>query len=144
MSEPGSDKYEDYRTEYEMLFKSFISLGNMKWLGYGVFFTVNSILVAVLGFSMSQEIDVDIAGSNAFDLTIKAAGVFTAAIAIYSAMSLHAAQIAVVKRGVEIEKELYCRIVTIYGEIFHPQPYGTIVGAVFFGCLWVASFFLVG
>jgi hypothetical protein len=44
----------DMRMEYGHLMSGYMSLVNMFWVGYGAFFTINSLFATALGVSYSQ------------------------------------------------------------------------------------------
>ncbi len=44
----------DVRLEYSLLVTNFVTLANMFWVGYGAFFTINTLLATGLGVSYSD------------------------------------------------------------------------------------------
>src|SRR2546430_16759007 len=110
-ADKGAQRIEDARMEYGHLFTAYASLANMFWLGYGAFFTVNTLFATGLGLSYS-----DAAKSlnpkflTLVHILIPAAGMFISIIAIVVARQIVFFQKLVDKRGTELESVLFARI----------------------------------
>jgi len=130
------------RMEYGHLMSGYMSLVNMFWVGYGAFFTINSLFATALGVSYSQNAQ-SMSPSFLFlvHLLIPMAGMFISACAIYAAILITTNLILVATRGRELE-------VKLRSEIFrrmhiHKFPGWTTVGALFFAALWLTTLFAI-
>ena len=145
-SRAADNEVLDARMEYGHLVTSYMSLVNMFWLGYGAFFTINSLLATALGVSYSQNAE----SMNAkflflIHVLIPSTGIFISWCAIYAARQIASSQHLIEVRGEELESTVL-RAAIFHGLRRHPRttPYWTIVGALFFGALWVSAFLALG
>lgn len=134
----------DARMEYGHLVSSYMSLVNMFWVGYGAFFTLNSLLAAGLSYSYSDN-------WKTFDKTfltfihylLPCLGVSISSVAIYAALMLVNMQRAICDRGVELEtKLLRDRIFHGLQHYSHRFPSATVIGSTLFALLWAGSFLI--
>jgi hypothetical protein len=136
----------DARMEYGHLVTSYMSLVNMFWLGYGAFFTINSLLATALGVSYSTNADsMNPKFLFLIHVLIPSTGIFISWCAIYAARQIADTQRLIEERGKGLESTVL-RAAIFHGLGKHPRttPVLTIVGAVFFGALWLSSFLAVG
>lgn len=134
----------DARMEYGHLMSSYISLANMFWLGYGAFFTINSLFATALGVAYSQ-------GAQSMNpwflffvhFLIPLAGVFISACAIYAAVLIVRSQSLIETRGRELEAVLRSAIFTRMKVRPGRFPGWTTAGALFFAAIWVSTFFAI-
>lgn len=127
----------DARMEYGLLITTYTSLAQMMWIGYGAFFTLNTLLATGLGFSYSD-------GSKVFSrwllkLThagIPAIGIVIAIIAIYAAIQIRQMLAVTNDRGRELEVLLFARMFSRSEAYSRKKPFATIVGSLLFLLLW--------
>jgi hypothetical protein len=99
----------DARMEYGHLVTVYLAAANMMWVGFGAFFTINTLLITGLGFSYT-----DIAKAfptkllSFLHVAIPLTGVCISASAIYAAKLISNAQDRIRERATEVEK---CQIV---------------------------------
>jgi hypothetical protein len=144
MSQTENDEILDARMEYGHLVSSFMSLVSMFWVGYGAFFTLNSLLAAGLSYSYSESWkSFDKAFLAFIHYLIPCVGIFMSAVAIYAALMLVKMQRAICVRGIDLETRL------LHAQIFHGlKPYShrfpsaTVIGSALFGLLWAGSFLI--
>jgi len=132
----------DARMEYDHLLKIYLSLANMFWVGYGAFFTINTLLATALGFSYSS-------GAQSFDETflklarplLSVTGMFTSLIVIYAAIRINKFQILVKRRGRELEKLIFARAFTELQPYSKSFPTGTTIGSLLFLAIWASALY---
>jgi hypothetical protein len=135
----------DARMEYGHLMSTYMSLVNMFWLGYGAFFTINSLFATALGISYSQNAQsMDPWFLLLLHLLIPMAGIFISGCAIYAAILIVRNQRLTEQRGCELETAV------LRSQIFQRMrgrsskyPNWTIVGALFFAALWLSTLFAI-
>ena len=128
----------DARMEYGLLMSTYTSLAQMMWVGYGAFFTLNTLLATGLGFSYSD-------GSRVLSswllklihIGIPAIGIVIAVIAIYAAIEIRRMLALTNDRGRELEVLLYARMFSRSEAYSRKKPVATIVGSSLFLLLWV-------
>ena len=131
----------DARMEYGHLMTTYMSLVNMFWLGYGAFFTINSLLATALGVSYSA----NAAGMSTrflylVHVLIPSTGIFMSACAIYAAILIVRNMRRIEKRGKELETDvLHATIFSRLGS--RSWPFWTSIGSLCFAALWVSTFF---
>ena len=100
-----SNEILDARMEYGLLMSNYITLANMFWVGYGAFFTINSLLATALGVSYSQTAQpLDAIFLLLVHVLIPITGIFISACAIYAVVMIADNQRLVEQRGREIER----------------------------------------
>lgn len=131
----------DARMEYGHLMTTYVSLANMVWIGFGAFFTINSLLATALGVSYSDSAAraIDKVAIHALHILIPATGIFISWVAIHAAQSIKNAQHLAVLRGRKLEELLYARIFEGLEPFSSRPPTATTVGSLFFGAMWVAA-----
>jgi hypothetical protein len=134
----------DARMEYNHLISGYVSLANMFWVGYGAFFTINSLLATALGVSYSQNAQsMDFRFLILIHVLIPLTGIFISACAICAAVKIANRMRLAEQRGQELESTLLSAV------IFHrlharSAPVWTNIGALFFAALWMSALFAVG
>lgn len=143
--EQGAGKEQhvlDARMEYGLLATSLISLANMFWVGYGAFFTINTLLATGLGLSHSAASHgINATFLNIVHVVIPITGMFISCVAISAAYNIRKMQRLVVVRGRELEKLLFARTFSelkTYSESF-PTP--TAIGSILFGVIWAGALY---
>lgn len=130
----------DARMEYGHLLTTYLSLANMFWVGYGAFFTINTLLATGLGFSYSETAkSLDKTFLTLVHVLIPVTGMFISLVAIYTAMAITKFQGLINKRGRELETLLFARIFT--GLQPYSAPIGTIIGSILFLALWAGALY---
>jgi|SRR5882724_4996540 len=134
----------DARMEYGHLVTVYLALANMMWLGFGAFFTINTLLVTGLGFSYT-EIARSISENLLFFLhvAIPITGMCVSAIAVYAAVLIFNAQKQTRERGVQLEKLLSAKMFTTRAAQAGSFPYATAVGSSCFFVMWSGVFVAV-
>ncbi len=100
----------DATMEYGHLLTTYLSLANMFWVGYGAFFTINTLLATGLGFSYSDTAKpLDRTFLTLVHFLTPATGIFISLVAIYTAMVITKFQGLINKRGRELETLLVAR-----------------------------------
>jgi hypothetical protein len=142
MSDTNNQQLTDARMEYGHLLTSYLSLVNMFWVGYGAFFTINTLLATGLFFSYSE-------GAKSLDkgflaiihILLPMTGVFVAVVAIWVARAITSYQGKINERGRELETLLFAKIFT--GSQSHSKrfPMWSTVGSLFFLALWAAALY---
>jgi len=109
----------------------------MMWLGFGAFFTINTLLITGLGFSYA-----DIAKSISavllyfLHVAIPLTGMCMSIIAVYAAVLIFNAQKQARERGVQLEKFLSAKMFTTRAARTASFPYATAVGSSCFFIMW--------
>lgn len=130
----------DLRAEYPLLVSAGFSLRNMYWLGYGAFFTINTLLATTLVFSYSERSN--LLGSvflTILHFFIPVTGVFISIVAVYTSYRINRLERIVIARGMAKDKILYNRMFTsIEG---HTQGFSwpTAIGSLLFLVMWAAA-----
>lgn len=132
----------DARMEYGHLLTTYLSLASMFWVGYGAFFTINTLLATGLGFSYSD-------ASKSFDnkfltlmhVLIPLTGMFISLVAIYTARAITDFQRLINKRGRELEILLFARIFTGLEPYSDRPPIATIIGSLLFLAVWAGALY---
>ena len=127
----------DARMEYGLLMSTYTSLAQMMWVGYGAFFTINTLLATGLGFSYSD-------GSTALSssllrvihIAIPAIGIVISMIAIYAAIEIRRMLALTNARGRELEGLLYAKMFSRTEAYSRKKPIATVVGSLLFMFLW--------
>jgi hypothetical protein len=133
----------DARMEYGHLLTALQSLGNMYWVGYGAFFTINTLLATALGFSYSTM--ASSLGPKFLSLThavVPLTGMFMCGVAIYTAWFIANLQRRAVARGNELETILSARMFSQLGPHSGGYPISTTIGALMFLLLWAGALFV--
>jgi hypothetical protein len=127
----------DARMEYGHLVTVYLALANMMWLGFGAFFTINTLLVTGLGFSYT-EIAKSISGALLYFLhvAIPLTGMCMSLIAVYAAVLIFNAQKQARERGAQLEKFLSAKMFTTRAARASSFPYATAVGSSCFFIMW--------
>jgi hypothetical protein len=130
----------DARMEYGHLITVYLALANMMWIGYGAFFTINTLLVTGLGFSYA-EIAKSISGSLLFFLhiAIPITGMCMSTIAVYAAILISKTQNKTRDRGIQLEQLLSAKMFTMRARA-NSFPYATAVGSSCFFVMWSGVF----
>ena len=132
----------DARMEYGHLLTIYVSLANMFWVGYGAFFTINTLLATGLGFSYSETAkSLDKTFLTLVHVLIPVTGMFISLVAIYAARMITKFQGLIDKRGRELETLLFARIFTGLQPYSERFPIGTTVGSLLFLALWVVALY---
>jgi hypothetical protein len=123
--------------EYGHLVTVYLALANMMWLGFGAFFTINTLLVTGLGFSYT-EIARSISETLLFFLhvAIPITGMCMSLIAVYAAILIFNAQKNARERGAQLEKVISARMFTTTVARAASFPYATAVGSSCFFIMW--------
>jgi hypothetical protein len=126
----------DARMEYGHLVTVSLALANMMWLGFGAFFTINTLLVTGMGFSYT-EIARGISETLLVFLhvAIPITGMSMSLIAIYAAVLISRAQKQARDRGVQLEILLSAKMFTNSG-VRASFPYATAFGSSCFLVIW--------
>lgn len=144
-TEERKQEIEDARMEYGHLMSNYMSLVNMFWIGYGAFFTINSLLATMLGLSYSR----DIATFNSkflllIHILIPATGIFISACAAYASIKIVEMQKRINERGRALEDTLlHAHIFQGLRSYSERSPIATILGSGFFALMWAATFFAI-
>jgi hypothetical protein len=131
---------DDARMEYGHLMTSYMSLANMFWIGFGAFFTINSLLATALGVSYSQSAQA--LGKPSIDavrILIPVVGIFISFAAVDAARKIRAAQHHAVIRGRKLEELLSARIFEGLEPYSRKAPTSTIIGSLLFALLWAST-----
>lgn len=135
----------DARMEYGHLVSTYMSLVNMFWLGYGAFFTINSLFATALAVSYSQNAQtMDPWFLFLFHLLVPIAGIFISSCAIFAALLIVRNQRLTEQRGCELEKSV------LGSQIFRRMqgraskyPHWTMTGALLFAAMWLSALFAI-
>jgi hypothetical protein len=135
----------DARMEYGHLMTNYMSMVNMFWLGYGAFFTINSLLATALGISYAQSAQSIIPTFLLLiHILIPATGIFISMCAIYASWMIVKMQRLINERGRELESTLLsAKIFRASQRYSERSPAATICGSIFFALMWAAAFFAV-
>jgi hypothetical protein len=134
----------DARMEYGHLMSNYMTLVNMFWVGYGAFFTINSLFATALGISYSDNAKgMDKRFLYLIHVLIPLTGIFISACAIYAAVKIADSERLIQERGRELESTVL-RAAIFRGLQERGTPVWTIIGALFFAILWASSFLAVG
>ena len=127
----------DARMEYGHLVTVYLALANMMWLGFGAFFTINTLLVTGLGFSYTDTAK-SISGRLLVFLhvAIPLTGMCMSSIAVYAAILISNAQKHTRERGIELEKLLSAKMITRRSARAASFPYATAIGSSCFFIMW--------
>jgi hypothetical protein len=136
-----SNEILDARMEYGLLMSNYITLANMFWVGYGAFFTINSLLATALGVSYSEAArPLDATFLLLIHMLIPLTGMFISACAIYSVVMMALNQHLVAQRGQELEtKLLHALIFKRMRSRSKPLPLWTIIGSLLFALIWASA-----
>jgi len=120
---------------------TYVSLANMFWIGYGAFFTINSLLATALGVSYSDAAANAIhkIALHAIQILIPATGIFISFVAIQAARMIRKNQRLAVMRGRKLEELLFARIFEGLEPSSNKPPTSTTIGSLFFGVIWFAA-----
>jgi hypothetical protein len=130
----------DARMEYGHLITTYISLANMIWLGYGAFFTINTLLATGLGFSYSETAkSLDQKLLTLVHVLIPVTGMFISLVAIYAAVLISEYERLAVMRGRELETLLFAKIFKQLSAAKYPV--GTIIGSLLFFAIWFGTLY---
>jgi hypothetical protein len=130
----------DARMEYSHLLTTYLSLANMFWIGYGAFFTVNTLLATGLGLSYSESAKlINKIFLTSLQFLIPMTGIFISLVAFYTGIEISKFQKIIVKRGIELEKRLYARIFTEFHPHHRKFPLGTTIGSFLFFLIWFGA-----
>jgi hypothetical protein len=114
----------------------------MFWVGYGAFFTINTLLATGLGLSYSETAKLlDKTFLTLVHVLIPATGMFISLVAIYTARAITIFQGFINRRGRELETFLFCRIFTGLQRYSGRLPIGTIIGSLLFLVLWAGALY---
>jgi len=135
---------ENLRIEYPLLVSASFSIHNMYWLGYGAFFTINTLLATAFDLSYAD-------GSTKLPsvclmvtrFIIPIIGIFISIVAIYTAHLINKTQSAVISRGVEIDAVLHTRMYSLIADQGQSFPWSTAIGSVLFMLIWVGVLYSV-
>ena len=134
----------DARMEYGYLLSNYLALANMVWVGFGAFFTLNTLLATGLGFSYSTTYS----GKNEpfgneflpfVHVLIPVTGMFISLVAIYTARKIDIMQGLIVKRGREIEALLAAETFQYLAPNSGRFPVITTVGSLLFFTIWAGA-----
>jgi hypothetical protein len=132
----------DARMEYGLLLSTYTSLAQMMWLGYGAFFTLNTLMVTGLGFSYSDGAKVlDAWLLQLVHVAIPLIGIVISIISIYAAIEIRRMLALTNKRGRELEELLLARMFSRTEAYSRKKPVATVVGSFLFMLLWVSVLF---
>src|SRR5476649_1436447 len=133
----------DARIEYGHLVTTYVSLTNMFWIGYGAYFTINSLLATVLGISYSDSAAkaMDKVAIHAIHVLIPITGMFISYVSIATARMIRDAQVLAALRGRALENLLSARMFESIGPLSMKFPIFTAIGSCLFGALWFAALF---
>lgn len=121
----------DARMEYGHLMTTYVSLANMVWIGFGAFFTINTLLATGLGVSYSQAAaTADQQFIGLVRTLIPATGMFISVTAIRAAMEIKRFQRLAIARGRQLETLLNARMFA--GMVTSKFPIWTAIGSLFF------------
>jgi len=136
------DEILDARMEYGYLMSNYVTLVNMFWVGYGAFFTINSLFATALGVSYSQNAQsMDSWFLFLIHVLIPLTGVFISGCAIYAAIKIVKNQRLIEERGRELESTVLRAMIFQRLQIHSRRSPGwTIMGALFFAALWASTF----
>lgn len=129
----------DARMEYGLLMNSYLSLSQMMWVGYGAFFTINTLLATGLGFSYASSTSLDRWLVKTIHIMIPVTGVAISVIAIYAAREIATLRLLTNARGRELEKLLFARTFTELRAYSEKKPTATTVGSLLFLAIWLAA-----
>lgn len=133
----------DARMEYGHLLTTYLSLANMFWVGYGAFFTINTLLATGLGFSYSVTANKSLEKTflPLVHVLIPVTGMFISVVAIYAAVEITNFLGLINKRGRELETLLFARIFTGLQSYSDRPPIWTIIGSLLFLELWAGALY---
>ena len=139
--EAGTREQEilDARMEYGLLMGTYLSLAQMMWVGYGAFFTINTLLATGLGFSYGSSICLNTWFVKIVHILIPLTGIAISVIAIYAAREIVALTRLANTRGRELEKLLFSRTFTELRSYSEKGPTATTVGSLLFLAIWVSA-----
>lgn len=127
----------DARMEYGHLVTVYLALANMMWVGFGAFFTINTLLVTGLGFSYTETAKAMPADLLYFlHLAIPVTGACISLIAVYAANLIRDAQRQAHARGSELETLLSAKMFGATAAVSF--PYATALGSGCFFTMWGA------
>jgi hypothetical protein len=126
----------DARMEYGHLVTVYVAAANMMWVGFGAFFTINTLLITGLGFSYT-EIAKAFSPSVLFFLhvAIPLTGACISVSAIYAANLISDAHDRIRERAIEIEKVLDAKLFA-HATRSPSRPYATNIGSLCFFVMW--------
>ena len=132
----------DARTEYGHLVTVYLALANMMWVGFGAFFTINTLLITGLGFSYTEIAKAFPAQLLTFlRIAIPSTGVCISLSAIYAAKLICDAQDKIRERAVEVETLLAAKLferATRSGSVPYAANLGTLCFLRIWGCILIA------
>jgi hypothetical protein len=141
-SDTHEQRITDARMEYGHLLATYLSLANMYWVGYGAFFTINTLLATGLGLSYSEAAKLlDRTFLLLAHILIPTTGIFISVVAIYAAKSIADFQGKINERGRELETILFARIFTGSRRYAERFPKGTAIGSLLFLALWASTLY---
>jgi hypothetical protein len=126
----------DVRMEYGHLVTVYLALANMMWVGFGAFFTINTLLITGLGFSYTEIAKAFPTQLLSFlRIAIPSTGVCISLSAMYAAKLICDAQDKIRERAIEVEKLLGAKLferAASSGSV----PYATNIGSLCFLLIW--------
>jgi hypothetical protein len=128
------------RMEYPLLATAVFSLGNTYWLGYGVFFSLNTLLATVLGalyFGGANQLSS--ISLKILRIGIPFTGIIISVIAIYAAWLISELTETVVNRGVAIDGVLHTELFKSIEGHSRGFPWATSIGSGLFAVLWLGA-----
>ena len=135
-----SEQYLDARMEYTLLVSTYTSLANLKWIGYGAFFTLNTLLATGFGYlNSTSPSNMDLTFINVARLIIPMAGIVVSMIAIKTVFEITNMMLLTNERGRELESLLSAKFFDKAMPYSLKKPIATIVGSLFFLVLWTVA-----
>ncbi len=130
----------DARMEYGLLMGTYLSLAQMMWVGYGAFFTINTLLATGLGFSYSNSSGVlDKWLLKIIHILIPITGIVISIIAIYAAKEIASLRRLANLRGRELETLLFAKTFLELQSYSEKKPTATAIGSLLFFTLWLTA-----
>jgi hypothetical protein len=138
------EKRLDARMEYGHLVTAYLALANMMWVGFGAFFTINTLLATGLSFSYTTSATaIPQKFLHILHVAFPVTGACMSVIAVYAAILISNVRKRTRDRGVELENLLSARMFTS----MHPRsgsfPFATAIGSFCFFVIWGTVLFSV-
>ena len=139
---PESQEIIDARMEYGFLVTNYVALANMFWVGYGAFFTINTLLATGLGLSYSATAaDLGPKVLMLLHVIIPVPAIFISIVAIITALEIRKFQRITNDRGLQLEVLLFARIFENLRPQSQKYPLPTILGSLLFMTIWAGALY---